>query len=337
MENLEKYLEDLESRIDDEIENDLMQQWKDFTDGKFQGNVFSPNRKKASKPKVEWPKIMVNDTLNDIDNMVLQQYELCSKALEAGNGEILSVRCNFGTGIIPSLFGAELFIMPYETDTLPASRSLPGGKEDIKKLIDKGVPDLYQNLGGKVFEVAERFLSIAKQYPKIGRHVHIYAPDTQGPMAICQSLWGSGIFFDFYDDKKLVHEMLNLATETFIAFTKEWFKLVPSVMEGYCINWCMLHKGHVMLRDDDAMNLSPDMFEEFIRPYDQRILDEFGGGGIHFCGKGDHYIHIIPQMRGVYVINLSQPECNNMDIIYKHTVEKGIKIIGLKKKKLNVH
>ena len=84
-----------------------------------------------------------------------------------------------------------------------------------------------------------------------------------------------------------------------------------------------------MLRDDSAMNLSSDMFNEFIRPYDQRLLDEFGGGAIHFCGRGDHYIAALSAMDGVHAIHLSQPECNKMDTIYANTVDKGIRIVGL--------
>jgi uroporphyrinogen-III decarboxylase len=85
-----------------------------------------------------------------------------------------------------------------------------------------------------------------------------------------------------------------------------------------------------MLRDDSAMNLSPEMFDQFIRPYDQRLLDEFGGGAIHFCGKGDHYIERLSHMNHVYAINMSQPEYNDMETIYRHTVDKGINIIGLR-------
>jgi hypothetical protein len=331
---LEKYFEDLESRIDEDVEKDLMQQWMDFADGTFSGKVFSPQRKKISAPGLEWPHIMVNDTLDDVDKMVLQQYAICSNAMATGKGELLSVRCNYGTGIIPSLFGAKLFVMPYEFDTLPGTKNLQEGKEDIRKLISQGVPDFRQGLGGKVFEAAKRFLEIGRIYPKIGKHVHVYAPDTQGPMAICQSLWGSNLYLDFYDEAALAHQMLNLATQTFIEFTKEWYKLVPPIKEGYCINWGLFHKGQVLIRDDDAMNLSPEMFEEFIKPYDQKILDKFGGGVIHFCGRGDHYIPILHQMKGVFAINMSQPECNNMDIIYENTINHGIKIIGLKQEEV---
>ena len=96
-------------------------------------------------------------------------------------------------------------------------------------------------------------------------------------------------------------------------------------------HWGMMHKGRLMLRDDSAMNLSPDMFEQFIKPYDQQLLTEFGGGAIHFCGRGDHYIHHVADIDGVYAVNLSQPECNDMERIFQNTVDKGITLIGLRR------
>ncbi|MFH1730370.1 MAG: hypothetical protein ABIF82_01815, partial [Planctomycetota bacterium] len=80
-----------------------------------------------------------------------------------------------------------------------------------------------------------------------------------------------------------------------------------------------------------AMNFSPAMFDEFIRPYDQRLLDEFGGGAIHFCGRGDHYIESMCRMRGMHAIAMSQPGYNDMEAIYRSTVDRGIKLIGLQR------
>jgi hypothetical protein len=34
-------------------------------------------------------------------------------------------------------------------------------------------------------------------------------------------------------------------------------------------------------------------------------------------------------MAGLTAINLSQPECNDMEVIFRNTVDKGIKLIGL--------
>lgn len=85
-----------------------------------------------------------------------------------------------------------------------------------------------------------------------------------------------------------------------------------------------LQEVDVIIEKDGQM-----MFQEFIEPYDQRLLHEFGGGAIHFCGRGDHYIHRLAQMKGVFAINLSQPECNDMETIFEHTADKRIKILGL--------
>jgi uroporphyrinogen-III decarboxylase len=93
----------------------------------------------------------------------------------------------------------------------------------------------------------------------------------------------------------------------------------------------MLHRGGIMLRDDSAMNLSPQMFERFVRPYDQRLLDEFGGGAIHFCGKGDHYISRLSEMQNLHSIHMTEPQHNEMETIYAHTVDRGIHIIGLQR------
>ena len=86
-----------------------------------------------------------------------------------------------------------------------------------------------------------------------------------------------------------------------------------------------------MLREDSAMNLSPETFGEFIEPYNQRLLDEFGGGATHYCGRGDHWIPRVPEMRGIYGVNLSQPELNNMETVYRYTVDRGIVLLGLRR------
>lgn len=330
-------LEDLERRIDPEVEEDLTKQWLDFVEGKCSSNVFVPKRKKASKPGVEWPKVFANDTLDNDDLLLLQQYEMCSKQLEKGGGELLSIRANFGTGIIPSLFGAEKFIMPYDTDTLPSVKPLAGGIEDIRKIVEKGIPDLYQEntLGEKSLDITKKFVEVGEQYKNIGKYVHVYHPDTQGPLAIADILWGSDIYIDVFDEPDLVHAMIDLATETYIKYTHEWYKIVKPFSSEYSVHWGMLMKGHVLIRDDACMNISPAMVKELAMQYDQRIFDQFNGGGIHFCGKGDHYVNLISELKGISCINMSEPELNDMSKIYGNTVEKGINIIGLKKEEID--
>jgi len=326
---LDRYLRDLEERIDPAVEEDLLSRWVNFTEGNFSGSLFSPKRERPIPPQIEWPEVKVNETLDDFDKMALGQFKACSDLLAAGGGSLLAVRANYGTGIIPSLFGAELFVMEEELDTLPTTRPLKGGKEAIRRLIDRGIPDLEQGLGGKVFEMGRRFCRIGERYPRIGKYVRLYHPDTQGPMDICELLWGSDLFLDVIEEPQLVHRLLELVTETYIAFMKKWEENFPFWEEDYEVHWGLLHGGNIMLRDDSAMNFSPQFFDEFIKPYDERLLREFDGGALHFCGRGDHYIESASTMAGLHAINMSQPDYNDMEPIYSHTVDKGINIVGL--------
>ena len=81
-----------------------------------------------------------------------------------------------------------------------------------------------------------------------------------------------------------------------------------------------------MIREDSLVNISGELYREFGLAHDQKVLDAFGGGGVHYCGRGDHFIEYVSDLRGLYAVNLGQPECNDMGKIYTHTVDKGIQL-----------
>jgi len=325
---LRRCLEDLENRIDPAEEDALLEKWREFSEGRFTGRIFSPRRAERRPPAVAWPAVSVNEALQDPEAMALQQYGGCSRCLAEGNGAPLSVRANFGSSIIPLLFGVEPFVMPGETNTLPTS--VPLHETDaVRAVIDRGLPSLEGGYGAKVFEMGRFYRRIAEQYPKIGAHVHIYHPDLQGPLDICEVVWGSEMFYAFYDTPDLVKALLNLVTDTYAAFMRRWSEIAPPA-EDFNVHWDMAHRGRIMLRNDSAMNVSPDQFDEFSRPYDRRLLGEFGGGAVHFCGRGDHYISRLVEIPGLYAVNPSQPHLNDMEAIFANTVDKGINVIDLK-------
>jgi len=324
--NVEACLEDLEHRIDPEVEDRLQAEWIDFIEGRFEGDVFSPGRATKTPPAVSWPEVSVNRAQVDLDAMVIQQYGACSRQLARGAGCPMAVRTNYGTGIMPSIFGAELFVMDEELGTLQTTRPL--GSDATVAAAGKGVPDLETGLGSKVFEAGRRFAEIASTYPKIGRYVHIYHPDMQGPMDICEMLWGSPLFVDLIDKPDDVHGALDVITETYVRFMRAWDDTVGTNGRDWSAHWGVLMPGKIMIRTDSGMNLSPDHYDEFIRPYDQRLFDEFGGGAVHFCGRGSHYIESCCAMAGMRAINMSQPHLNDMETIYRHTVDKGVLLLG---------
>lgn len=324
---IERYLEDLESRIDPAVEDQLQAEWESFTRGRFSGDLFSPRRTARSQPGIEWPGVSVNRAQLDLDALVLQQYGACSSQLAGGSGGLMTVRANYGCGIMPTLFGAELFVMEEKLDTLQTSK--PMGADAMQGLVEKGIPGLQAGLGKNVFAAGERLAEIAAQYPKIGKYVHICHPDMQGPMDLCELLWGSEIFIDLIDKPGLVHQVLGVLTETYVRFMRAWEGVVGTNGKDWAVHWSLMHRGKIMIRSDSGMNLSGEMYDEFIRSYDQHLLNELGGGAVHFCGRGSHYIRSACGMDGLYAVNVSQPHLNEMETIYRNTVDKGIKLLGL--------
>lgn len=325
---IEPYLEDLENRIDPKVEDRLLSDWLTFLDGKLGSAYFAPKRAERAEAGLEWPAVSVNQALDDPEQMLLRQLSGCSRLLDEGGGLVMAIRTDYGTGILSSVFGADLFVMDEALNTLPTTRPLEGGADAVRRLLEEGAPDLTAGYGGPCLATAEYFIDRLKPYPKISRFVDFFHPDLQGPMDVVELLWGSSVFVDLVDSPDLVHGLLKRITETYSHFMKAWEKIVPPG-SGKASHWGLMHRGRIMLRDDSAMNLSPEMFETFIKPYDQRLLSEFDGGAIHFCGRGDHFIESLSDMDGVYAVNMSQPEYNDMECILRNTVDRGIALIGL--------
>lgn len=322
---LDEYLTDLETRIDPAVEDAVEAEWTVFLEDRCESDVFRPSPRPASPPKVEWPEININDTAEDMDLMVLDQFALVSQILAEGSSARLGVRCNYGTGLLPSLFGCEVFVMPREMNTLSTAKPL-GSRDKLKALSAAGSPPLESGLGENVFRCRRRFQEVFDRYPKIARYVELYHPDMQGPIDILEMVWGCDMFLGFHDCPDLLRDMLELVTETYIRFMRAWCELVPPV--SCPVHWTIALKGSVMLRNDSLMNLSPETYVQFVRPMDQKIFDECGGGAIHFCGRGDHYIEAMSEMSGLSAIQLSQPHLNDMETIYRNTVDKGIKLLA---------
>jgi len=325
--NLNPYFEDLLKRINPDEEMRLKREWLAFANLKLNEGYFAPTRT-PTPPTIEWPSILINDALQSDTLMIYQQLYLISEALRAHSGELLNLRSNYGTGIIPSMFGAEIFMMPPKTDTLPATKSMPAGKDSILEILASGKIDFDKGFSGRVFSTARLYLEMVQPYPELKEFLHYYNPDLQGPMSLCESLWGSACFMDFYDDPDSVEAALDFLTQVYIDYTKKWHELVPPTSSEYSVEWGCLHKGHTIIRNDTAMNISGDMYEEFVLPRDQKIIAEFGGG-VHFCGRGDHYIEHLANINGLSCINISQPDWNDMEKIYTNTVDKNIIIFGM--------
>lgn len=320
-------LDDIERRIDPETEDDFRDQWQRFWDGKISEPYFTPCRKKCSQPGIEIQNFHINDCLLNLEWMLDAQLADVSGRLSSRN-VALGMRANYGSAIMTSLFGAEIFEMPRDTHTLPTTRSL-NDSDKVREILDKGMPFFHTGFGHDVLAFGELCAEVFEKYPKIRKYVEVYHPDTQGPLDIAELLWGSEMFYEMYDDPDFVHAVMRLITDTYKGFMDKWYSLIPCPQKDLCVHWGIMQRGPIMLRLDSGMNLSADFYDEFSKPYDRELLDYYGGGCLHFCGRGDHYVPSLCEMQNLNGINLSQPELNDMDVILHAVCDTNKRIVGL--------
>jgi len=325
---LQTYLEDLERRINPEIEDHVLAQWTGFWNRSVTEGYFTPTRIPVPS-KLDWPRVNINDAIADPSFELMLLRELCgvNHVLSNGSGVTMQVRANYGSNILPSLFGVEVVMMDPGMDTLPGARPLSGGTDAIESLLAMGVPDHRAGQGAGVFDCTEYYLETFEDYPKLRKYCRLYHPDAQGPFDICEVVWGSDIFYALHDTPDLVKRFLSLITDTYVAFMDAWFERVRP-RDDFSAHYGWLHPGKIRLSLDSCMNVSPDAYLEFSRPCEARLLNRYGGI-VHSCGKVDHFVPLLAGIEGYYAFNLSQPQCNDMESIYRNTVDKGIPILGL--------
>lgn len=331
--DIRMYLEDLENRIDMEQEDKLLEAYLKFAKRELTGDrsYFAPRRVPVPS-KLVWPDVNFNETFDDFDKMFYKQLIRCNMLLTEGKGELLSVRPSVGTALIPSMFGCEVKILPDEQDSLPGPLKLEW--EDVLAVCEnykKGIkPDILSDLGKKCIEAGHHLERLLEDYPKLRKHLHLYAPDTQGPCSISEAIVGSEFYLYIFDEEDAIHELIDVVTDTFIRYIELWKTEFPFCGNEISFDYGLTYKGGVMIREDSTCNISSDMYEEFFQEADARILKTFGGGAMHFCGHGDHLLESFSALEGLTAINMSQPDMNDMDgIIYPNTIDKDIQIIGM--------
>jgi hypothetical protein len=234
------------------------------------------------------------------------------------------IRSNHGIGILSSLFGAHCRII---NDNMPWVEHME--LNEIRKAVAKGVPDLDQALGKRVVDTHHYYLEKLKGYPKCFRCIRITQPDLQSPFDIAHLLIGNDVFLGVVDYPDLVHELLAVVTDTYIAFRNMMDPLLTDrAGDGAVYLHGCLFGGKVLLKDDTAIvNLSEEMHRAFSKTFNDRILQAFGGGSMHYCGPSRAWAHEAvgsPWLRG---INYGNPEMQNLAGEYAYWRDRKVPIL----------
>lgn len=242
----------------------------------------------------DWPQHSMAEIQSDMEAMLVSELRPVYASARVRDDRLPEIRANYGTGILPSLFGCE--IVHLDPTTLPAALPLHD-TDRIRAWVDSGLPDLRAGLGGRVLDTVAFFVEAMKPYPRLREWVGITLADTQGPLDAAEIVWGSEILEFMYEDPQLVHDFLDLVTDTLAAFTR-----AHQVIDGAPFDPPPTPLGRLCIREDATVMISGTMYDEFCKPRAQRLLDAFGGS-IHWCGDGKAWWRSLITLRHLNAVN----------------------------------
>jgi uroporphyrinogen-III decarboxylase len=210
----------------------------------------------------------------------------------------LSFRPNFGVPTVASVFGCGAEMgendMPWVTD-----------RPSREALLEVEVDGIERR--GLVPRVVE-FIELAQEALAALPEVHVFMPDTQGPMNLAFLLREQGIMIDMLEDAAYFHRLLERICDVFIALSRYFKGLLKEPLDGGVHGSLYMAGGGVRIVDDVSIMLSPEQYREFVLPYVRRCLAPFGGGWVHSCGDISHQLGFYLETEEIKGVNFGEPE-----------------------------
>jgi hypothetical protein len=210
---------------------------------------------------------------------------------------IPSLFCGCRTTTIPNMFGAVEKIVGREV----ACDKIINEPEEIDKLVKANMGD--GTVAKMWLEMMEFFLD------ETAGELPVHVVDMQGPVDASAQMFGyENLFLCTYDDPVRYHNLLELVTDGYISFWKKQMDLLGDNFIGtHLFAWDWLPKGMgASMSIDSLVMSSPDFYEEFYKPYTEKISDTFGGVITHSCGDFRSVIPNLNKTRGLRAVNASQ-------------------------------
>lgn len=237
-----------------------------------------------------------------------------------------TIRANFGTVVIASLFGGKI---EQRGDNPPWIKHFETQK-DFNAIFDINPLDFTKGLCPQVISRYKFFNDVLADFPNLQKCIKIVLPDLQGPIDSLELLRGSSIYEDFILKPEMVEKGLHLMALAQVGFAKHLQQYISVCTPNYSNQHATTIKGNILIRNDSAILISPEMYTAQIAPYDEFVLKKMNGGGIHACGKIQFSIPEILELPSIECFDFGQSYMNDIDTIYTVAQKKKIPLIRIR-------
>ena len=223
----------------------------------------------------------------------------------------------YGTGVLASGFGVNIVF----SDRKDPAVDLPPISE-VEQLKDLKPPDPEKD--GFLPRVLNTIRTMRRR-----TDLPVGVTDCQGPLTTALQIVGyDKMIYWMHDHPQAIHDLMQMVTDALI----DWVRVQKeaagqSVEDDAYVLGIKIPGGYggVWISDDDCVIFGPELYREFVVPYNSRVLTAFGGGSIHYCGSATQHIDNYLQTEGL--TSMQNLTLDNLDEAAKmrHALaEKGI-------------
>ena len=175
-----------------------------------------------------------------------------------------------------------------------------------KPLVGDDPEDVYRlkkpRMDSEVYKKALETLGYFEK--KTGGKIPVGATDPQGPLSVASLIWNNQDFIEACVlHKKEAHHLLGMVTDAFIEFYSRQYDMLKN--PAYPVHSFHLVDSNdgISVSDDEAILLSPELYEEFGVPCLNKISEAFGGLYYHSCGDFGFILDGILSIKGLRAVN----------------------------------
>ncbi|MBN2210125.1 MAG: hypothetical protein JW709_01905 [Sedimentisphaerales bacterium] len=262
-------------------------------------------------------KMLFNQLVNAFDSSIYLSNQV-------GDDLPISIRADFGCVLAASLFGAQIEQVGDNPPWVRHDQYHIG----YEQIIGRSFETMDFKYVDQVTTRYKFYHDVLQNYPRLYKHAILTLPDLQGPFDNLELIRGSDIFTDMIVVQDMFLEAMSAVTDIQIKLINHFQSVIRETRPEFSHQHGYPIKGGVLIRNDTAVMVSPKMYRELIAPFDEKILNLFGGG-IHCCGDVNNIVPELLSLVSIECFDFGQSELNNVQTIYNAAKARKVALMRL--------